>query len=1350
MKRMFSLAHCAAMWLLLGSTSQAAELTFSRHYSDHMVLQRDKPALVRGFADKGAEVTVSFAGQSKKAQADDSGAWSVTLNALPANAKGSELVASSGGKKVKLTDVQVGDVILFARQTTIDISLGRDKKGRQAAEDVPSVRVLSVKTIPAYEPQENLAEDAASGWEPLTKEAALKMDAAAFYMARDLAADTDVPIGVIALNLGRHFPIGWMSKEALMETTQIFGEKAKQVGSVMGTMEKNRVYSEDPDHPKNKQRGYPRAPAKEDARYPAAGYNAALHPMRGLALKALLLQLGNNYPYYDYAKIERDGNMGKWSFTGQAYEDCYDVRKWCLYLAPTTAPRLPVEFRKVLGDNALPVGWITPPGSELDTLGRHHYEMRELQREAAEKLEGVDLILPGTDSIALSAQPADAELLGARCLSWLKGAVYKQQGAAPTGPVFERAEMNGSTAQIFFKAGTAKGLKATGGALDHFEVTAANAVKDVAGNVVEKLEYSTAKATIDGETIRLSSDAVEDIAYIRYNWREKPDQGLTGESGLPALPFNTDIHDFPKRIIASGEEKLPRQFFMSIADWENDGPVIYDGQLQTGRDKGRVLGPTGLKVTLAYNRNLFVNNTYVGSPAEGKLLHGDFLYGVNGEKFGDDVFADVAEAITLAETEEANGIMSFLVLRNNRKLTVDIQLEVLGTFSDTSPYNCPKTEKLVEKIEATLAKSGGTSPGKGRTGGHPVFVNPEAMFLLAAGSPEYQGLVRRHVYKRLSLRNLENPVPSAPLTGEDRKKLGKDAPRGHGGPWDLSADILLVSEYYLASGDRNVLPYLAHMCDALTSIQIREYGAEGPWPEVQMGQTGGWRHNFYGGSHYGTMPAIGVPAVLGYHLTKEAGVEYKFEGHDRAVGWFMHNGARIGSIGYGYSAKPRTQRQKPLDPEKVASGRLGAGNGAMGGAAILFDLMGDEKISRVNSHVATHCFNNTGYAHGGHYWLNLYTPLGAKIDGEKSFQKFMKGNRNYQTIHRMHNYSREQGAGFGFGQYLAWVAPRQRLRITGAHESVFAADPPSALKEALESYYSRDYAACEKAADAVIGRKKLNGLDLQKAVQLRDAAKLIQKSIAHDVEKLKTLIAEKRPYEASLDLAQLEAVMPKGSSELDAINAALNQPEMKNLMGDDKKRYEADISSVLLKLPEPAEESVTEGAQWRELVSQDSSKRGWPVKANNPLPEPTAWRMKIVESLSVAPEGWTTTEFDDSAWNEVHLPLNWRENHTSLLRAPFDITDPAAVAALRFNQHAKHMDGMQVYINGQKVALISEVSGGRVVNIPLNDHALKSLKKGRNVLAVTYRHHLRWGSYFRGAGSASGGGLNVTLEMQGK
>ena len=213
----------AAVWVTVGASLMAGDLALGHHYTDDMVLQREKPVLIRGTAAKGATVTVGFSGQSKAAQADDAGEWSVTLDPLPASAEGKTLTVSSStpGQAADIKNVVVGDVFLFARQTTIDVNLGRDETGRNAATDLPSVRVLTIKTLPATTPQKTLAQEATRGWTTLDKKAALGMDAAAFHLAKGLSGQ-DVPIGIIDVNLGKHFPIAWMSREALLETTAIY------------------------------------------------------------------------------------------------------------------------------------------------------------------------------------------------------------------------------------------------------------------------------------------------------------------------------------------------------------------------------------------------------------------------------------------------------------------------------------------------------------------------------------------------------------------------------------------------------------------------------------------------------------------------------------------------------------------------------------------------------------------------------------------------------------------------------------------------------------------------------------------------------------------------------------------------------------------------------------------------------------------------------------------------------------------------------------------------------------------------------------------------------------------------
>jgi len=91
----------------------AAELKLASVLADHMVLQRDKPIAVWGWADVGETVTVSFAGQSKSAIASDDGKWSLTLDALTASAEPRVLIATGkDGRKVEVKDVLVGEVWL--------------------------------------------------------------------------------------------------------------------------------------------------------------------------------------------------------------------------------------------------------------------------------------------------------------------------------------------------------------------------------------------------------------------------------------------------------------------------------------------------------------------------------------------------------------------------------------------------------------------------------------------------------------------------------------------------------------------------------------------------------------------------------------------------------------------------------------------------------------------------------------------------------------------------------------------------------------------------------------------------------------------------------------------------------------------------------------------------------------------------------------------------------------------------------------------------------------------------------------------------------------------------------------
>jgi len=189
--------------------SSIGKLRAARFFSDHMVLQRDKPQRIHGFAPGGASVSVSFSGQQKTATADANGQWTVTLDSMPVQTQAQTMTLKAGTEEVAIKDVLVGDLVLFARQTSMDVTLGGNKALRETAAKAkpnPWLRAVSIQTIPAMEPQTDLAPEATDGWKAVDAASAMKMSAAAYLLGSDLATQ-QVPVGMIDLNMGTQFPI---------------------------------------------------------------------------------------------------------------------------------------------------------------------------------------------------------------------------------------------------------------------------------------------------------------------------------------------------------------------------------------------------------------------------------------------------------------------------------------------------------------------------------------------------------------------------------------------------------------------------------------------------------------------------------------------------------------------------------------------------------------------------------------------------------------------------------------------------------------------------------------------------------------------------------------------------------------------------------------------------------------------------------------------------------------------------------------------------------------------------------------------------------------------------------------
>jgi S1-C subfamily serine protease len=131
------------------------------------------------------------------------------------------------------------------------------------------------------------------------------------------------------------------------------------------------------------------------------------------------------------------------------------------------------------------------------------------------------------------------------------------------------------------------------------------------------------------------------------------------------------------------------------------------------------LGPTGTKgwIYTAGNfmttdaRQILVTEIEPGSAAEGKLEAGDVILGTGDKPFSSDARKALGRAIVEAEREKNKGILKLIRwrpakdagTRKGKRDTIELKLEVLGSYSETAPWKCGKTQRIRDKaLEALL------------------------------------------------------------------------------------------------------------------------------------------------------------------------------------------------------------------------------------------------------------------------------------------------------------------------------------------------------------------------------------------------------------------------------------------------------------------------------------------------------------------------------------------------------------------------------------------------------------------------------------------------------------------------
>jgi len=166
------------------------------------------------------------------------------------------------------------------------------------------------------------------------------------------------------------------------------------------------------------------------------------------------------------------------------------------------------------------------------------------------------------------------------------------------------------------------------------------------------------------------------------------------------------------KAIIAGIFLLGMQAAMVNAEEAPKPPDLTAGGVR-GKTHDWLLGPTGLRGWMFYHegrttyaRQILVTAVDKSSPADGILSTNDVILGVCDKPFDGDPRIQFANAITAAETKQGGGVLRLVRWRAGQRANVELKLKVLGTYSDTAPYDCPKSRAIFEQGCQLIAKGG--------------------------------------------------------------------------------------------------------------------------------------------------------------------------------------------------------------------------------------------------------------------------------------------------------------------------------------------------------------------------------------------------------------------------------------------------------------------------------------------------------------------------------------------------------------------------------------------------------------------------------------------------------------------
>ena len=484
-----------------------AEVTLPHIFGNNMVMQRDMPVLIWGWAATGEEVAVTLqdTGHAVKTTADAKGNWHAKLPAMSAGGPYTLHVAASN--TLKLTNVMFGEVWVCSGQSNMEwpVRASKDSEAEIAEADYPMIRLFDIP----HKASGLLVPDVEAEWHPTTPETIENFSAVAYAFGRKLYKNLDVPIGLINTSWGGTRiepwtpPVGFDSVHALESTSKelqdIHAKYRAELPEKMAAieawiaetrkaLETGEVISPMPDN---------RHPLTHHAQ-PTGLYNGMVHPLVPFAMRGTI--------WYQGESNLRDGRL-------------YHEKMKALING----------WREVWKQGDFPFYFVQLAPYDYSGWGGSPHLLAEIWEAQTATLSVPNTGMAVTTDIGnpKDIHPRNKQEVGRRLALWALAKTYGREDVTYSGPLYKSMEVDGNAIRLNFDFVGSGLTSGDGEPLTWFEIAG------------EDKNFVTATATIEEDTIVVSSDTVSQPVAVRFGWHQTAEPNLINKEGLPASPFRT-------------------------------------------------------------------------------------------------------------------------------------------------------------------------------------------------------------------------------------------------------------------------------------------------------------------------------------------------------------------------------------------------------------------------------------------------------------------------------------------------------------------------------------------------------------------------------------------------------------------------------------------------------------------------------------------------------------------------------------------------------------------------------------------------------------------------------------------